>query len=118
MQFPTHPRPALALLSGFLLMLSAAESPAQAQAPVVQDVEVSGPAEGFEMSARLMTSSKRMKVRLTVPGAGRVAVPKFNGTFFYRHTRPEATSATLMFHTERFENEEGKLARPLATISS
>ncbi|ANM29382.1 hypothetical protein ABI59_06965 [Acidobacteria bacterium Mor1] len=117
MQLPVRIRPTAAPLTGLLLLLSAIAltlPAAVAQAPVVQDVKVSGPAEGFEMGSRLMTSGKRMKVWLTVPGAGKVAVPKFNGTFFYRHTRPEATSATLMFHTERFENDEGKLAKPLA----
>ena len=52
-----------------------------AQAPTIPNPDVSGPAPEFDMGSRLMTSGKRMEVWLTIPGKGKVKVPKFNGTF-------------------------------------
>ena len=63
-----------------------------AQPMPIPDLEVAGPADGFDMASRLMTSKKRGTVKLTVPGQGSVRLPQFNGTFFYSPANPAATS--------------------------
>ena len=93
--------------------LSLVSMGALAQAPAIPDLNVSGPNADFEMNSRLMTSGKRMEVWLTIPGKGKVKMPKFNGTFFYRDSNPQATSATLMFRSNEFVNVEGKMAKEL-----
>ncbi len=82
--------------------------------PTIKDIPVAGPSANFEMSSRLMTSGKRMKVAVGVPGAGKAAMAKFNGTFFYRHDQPEATSATLLLRTDGLEDLEGSVAKKLS----
>ncbi len=80
----------------------------------IEDMSVQGPPANFDMSSRLMTSGKRMKVSVEVPGVGRAALPHFNGTFFYRHDRPDATSATLLLRTDGLADVEGALAQELS----
>ena len=91
-------------------LLAAATLPIQGAGHPIPDVDVAGPADHFNMGSRLMTSGKRMTVRLTIPEQGTVRVPKFNGTFFYSPHNPEATTGTLLFRTDMFEKVKGKLA--------
>ena len=87
-----HPRCSWIAAGLALTLLVELACACQAQAVSIPDLEVAGPVAGFEMGSRLMTSAKSMEVTLSVPGKGTVRLPKFNGTFFYRHSRPEATS--------------------------
>lgn len=83
-------------------------------APVpIPDMEVAGPSDAFDMGSRLMTSPSRMTVRVTIPGKGTVKLPKFNGTFFYRHDQPQATTATLLLRPDEIEDVEGSVAEQL-----
>ncbi len=103
----------LALTAGLLVSLSPASPGAWAQGLPIPDLDVPGPSGDFEMGSRLMTSGKRMEARVSVPGKGTAKMSKFNGTFFYRDASPEATTATLMFRADQFEDTDGKLSAAL-----
>lgn len=79
----------------------------------IPDLDVAGPPASFDMGSRLMTSASRTKVRVSSPAKGSADLPKVNGTFFYRHDRPEATTGTLLFRTDQVEAVEGSLAPEL-----
>ncbi len=100
--------PSLFLVVAVLLAGSGCTEPVP-----IPDLAVAGPSADFEMGSRLMTSSKKMEVRLTIPGKGTVRIPKFNGTFFYRESEPQATTGTLLFRPDQFEDLEGSLAAEL-----
>lgn len=106
-------RARLIQMSVLAVILGLASAGARAQGMPIPDLDVAGPAPEFEMDSRLMTSGKRMEVWLSIPKKGKAQLGNFNGTFFYRASKPEATTATLMFRADQFNDVEGSIAKEL-----